>query len=377
MNLPPLITQFLARSQNLPLTVRLVIYPALGAISYLALGQVFSAILAQSHRWQDFFVMATPHSLPLLLQSTVLQAPISRLIPWSALQSLNFSGVTLPLQYMACEEILRSCSSLRHCQLAIDNGTRYSEISPPPIMLPNLKTLHLIDKGLPSHTHPIYELFLCPNLRELTITHEGDQQLSSQQLESARVSLMKFLRRDMSQLYLLHLFEIPVSEAGLYDMICSAPEQVTHLLLSHRGCNSPITSGLLSELALDLPSESTSLDDDASSSSSEMDDACSECDVSSINASDLGGTDSDQDSLIDHPILYTLFPYLVDISIISNACSDQAIELFLRSRWAAEWHVAQLRNAKFDLLGRTFEPNLSTRLSDCCAAGLVLQVGDA
>lgn len=364
LNLPSLFTLFLQRSQNLPLTVRLVIHPAHGAVSYIALGQVFSSLLAQAYRWQDIYVMATSHSLPLLIHSTVLQAPVSRLVPWNVLQSLDFGESILPLPYSACENVLRSCSSLKHCRLAISIETRYGDVFPQEILLPSLESLYLIEKSLPDHTHPIYELFSCPNLRELTIIHENNQPLNSQQLEFARVSLVKFLERLTVHLYLLHLFEIPTSEAGLYDILQAVPERLTHLLLSHRGrgSNSPITDDLIWELTLELPS-SALLDETESGSI-----MCYRCDAHS-------GYDSDgADSLACHPILHTLLPDLVDVSVVSNACSDQVIEDFLRSRWAAEWHVVQLQCARFDLLGRMAETDLPARLSDCCAAGLVLQI---
>lgn len=371
-NIPSLIACFIKRSQNLPLTIRLVIYPAFGLVSYLALGSVFAIILAEAHRWNDFLVTATPHGLPLLLHSTALQPHVRRSIPWNTLQTLNFAGVMPPLPFSACEEVLRHCSSLKHCQLTIGNETRYGEIVPEAIALPSLETLFLIEKGLPSHRHPIYELFLCPNLRELTIAHEGNHQLDSQQLEFAKVSLLRFLGgQDMSQLYLLHFLEIPTSDEGLIDILAVAPEEITHLLLSHGGNNSPITSNLLFALTVELPS-STPLDDPDSEAAC----ACSDCDGSSVDGSDLGETEGDQDSLPDHPILYTILPYLIDISVISNACSGRAIEEFLRSRWAAEWHVTQLRHARFDLLGRAVEPDIPARMSDCCSDGLILRVGD-
>lgn len=391
VNIPPLISRILERSHSLPVTIRLFVYPTLGTVSYVTLARVFSIILAQAYRWQDFVVMATPRSLPLLLHSTVFASPVSPLIPWNVLQSLNFSGTTNFLSYSACAEILRSCSSLKHCMLAMSNVTRYGEIFPETIDFPHLEYLHLIEAGIPDHAHPIYELFVCPNLRELTIVHEQNQPLNSQQLEYTRISLLKLLEHLTGNLYLLRLFKIPLSETGLFHILTEVPERLTHLVISHRGNGSPITDNLLFELTLKLPSSTgTPLHDDDSDRGIHC--PCSACGGSSVDGYDsddmepgqesLHGYDSDdtgsdQESLPDHPIFHTLVPELVDISVVSNDCSGQAIEDFLRSRWNAVWHVSRLQHARFDLLERMVEPDLHTRVSDCCAAGLVLQVGDA
>lgn len=261
---------------------------------------------------------------------------------------------------------------------------------PADIMLPSLETFALIDRGFPESNpnsdsdHAIYEYIGCPNLRELSFTQEIIRAMNPLQLQATSSSLVKFFTKTpMPKLRHLHLYELPVSGAGLRNILRSCPEHITHLVLSHRKRDSsPIDDDLLYELSVENPTDVIPFDSDgevhdnfdfyysSSYSASETDNDSDDHDGYST-ASDESG-----ESLMDHPIMYTVFPDLVDITIISDACSISAFEEFARSRWLAQWHVSRIQYIRIHTLERTVEPDLSIHLLDCSAGGLILEIKD-
>ncbi|RDB14505.1 hypothetical protein Hypma_016615 [Hypsizygus marmoreus] len=266
------------------------------------------------------------------LRDNGLYTAHSASFPWRLLEDLSLVGAQWDpaLSFQDCLGILRQCTGLKHCRISItEKAHAATTLNAPMIVMDTLQSLHITEHTVPDGVGDLYRFVACPNLQQLTFQFLilDSEELDSQDLSRIAGSITEFLEGS-PLITALHLWNIPVSERGLLEMLSRVP-LTTHLTLATWGVLGGIGNQLLYEMTVRSPSDSR-----------------------------------------------VLLRRLEYVHIASRGHSEHFLFNFIQSRWRPSTRVQRLKEIRLDLLGNLSANRMHCRLRKFRDEGLKLTIID-